>query len=211
MPEQEHAVLSVGEENMKAATRPVLAAFVASAAVLWSVAIHAPAAHARAVHVRWDIATFSGPPSLILGPGGADSALANNSTGITLTGSGTFVAPAGGAGTSSAVTGGGTWQTFDNMSTPTGGGTYQVTGLVRWDKAPGNLDGLTDAIAPNETPSAGLAVLRIRYSDGEEGVLTVSCAIAASPPTIFEGITASKGYVDYFNRVPGFTLFHELR
>ena len=203
-------MISVGEANMKAALRPALAAFLVSTAVLWSVAILAPVAHAQAAHIRWDIATFSSQP-LTIGAGGADSARAEDNSGVTLTGSGTFVAPAGGAGRSSAVTGGGTWETFDKMGIPTGdSGTYQVTGLVRWDEAPGTFPG-ADTIAPAGTARAGLVVLRIRYSDGEEGVLTVSCAIFESPPTIFEGITATKGYVDYWNRIPGFTIFHTLR
>jgi hypothetical protein len=154
MPEQEHAAIRVGEENMKAAMRPVLAAFVASAAVLWSVAVHAPAAHAKAAHIRWDIPSFSDSPPT-LGPDGQDSALAEDSTRITLTGSGTFVAPAGGAGTSGAVTGGGAWETFDKMGMLTANGTYQVTGLVRWEEAPGRLVGIEDAILPKRNRSGG--------------------------------------------------------
>ena len=62
---------------------------------------------------------------------------------------------------------------------------------------------------------AGLAVLRIQYSDGERGILVVSCHLAGTPDSVFEGITASKGFVDYFNSqapIPGVdanrTLFH---
>jgi hypothetical protein len=110
------------------------------------------------------------------------------------------------------VTGGGTWQTFDKMPEfVTEKGTYKVTGLVRWEEAPGTFIDAEDAIAPQDPLRAGLAVLRVRYSDGEEGVLTVSCAIGGSPPSIFEGITATKGFVDYWNRIPGLTLFHALR
>jgi hypothetical protein len=195
---------------MKVGIRLRLSAFIASVGVFWFVGAHSSVAYAQAAHIRWDIATFSAQP-LSIGPGGADSARAEDNTGITLTGSGTFVAPAGGAGTSSAVTGGGNWETFDKMGIPTGdSGTYQVTGLVRWDEAPGTFPG-ADTIAPAGTARAGLVVLRIRYSDGEDGVLTVSCAIFGSPPNIFEGITATKGYVDYWNRIPGFTIFHALR
>jgi hypothetical protein len=97
------------------------------------------------------------------------------------------------------------------MGMPTGNGTYRVTGLVRWDEAPGMLEGIVDAIAPQYPNRAGLAVLRIQYSDGDDGVLTVSCALAGSPPGIFEGITVSKSFLDYWNRIPGLTLFHALR
>jgi len=197
---------------MKVGIRLGLSAFLASVGVFWFLGAHSPVAYAQAAHIRWDIASFSPGPPPSLGAGGADSARAEDNTGITLTGSGTFVAPAGGAGTSSAVTGGGTWETFDKMGIPTGdSGTYQVTGLARWDEAPGTFTGAEDTIAPAGTARAGLVVLRIRYSDGEEGVLTVSCAIFESPPTILEGITATKGYVDYWNRIPGLTIFHTLR
>jgi hypothetical protein len=49
---------------------------------------------------------------------------------------------------------------------------------------------------------AGLAVLKISYNDGSDGVLIVSCTIAGTPAGVFEGITASKGFVDYWNREP---------
>jgi hypothetical protein len=49
--------------------------------------------------------------------------------------------------------------------------------------------------------STGLAVLRVSYSDGERGLLVVSCTGATAPADLFEGVTASKGFVDYFNRV----------
>jgi len=44
-------------------------------------------------------------------------------------------------------------------------------------------------------------VLRITYSDGDGGILVVSCTGATAPADLFEGITATKGFVDYFNRV----------
>ncbi len=70
---------------------------------------------------------------------------------------------------------------------------------------------------------AGLAFLRVAYSDGSKGILVVSCDLPGNPPpgpagapdSLFEGITASKGFVDYWNRaapVPRVdgnrTLFH---
>jgi hypothetical protein len=62
---------------------------------------------------------------------------------------------------------------------------------------------------------AGLAVLSIRYSDGSRGILVVSCHLGGTPDSVFEGITASKSFVDYWNReapTPGVnadrTLFH---
>lgn len=43
-----------------------------------------------------------------------------------------------------------------------------------------------------------LAVLRITYSDGQRGVLFVSCALLGTPSTVYEGAHATKGFVDYF-------------
>ena len=53
---------------------------------------------------------------------------------ITLTGSGTF-APGVRNGGASAVTGGGTWQTFDAAGASTGRGTDQVKELVSFEFA----------------------------------------------------------------------------
>src|SRR5438034_655220 len=83
-----------------------------------------------AQHVRWDIISTTGvPPTPINAGGHASATAANGGDTITLTGSGTFVAPASGGG-SGAATGGGTWTT-----TSGGSGTYTVTGLVSWQPA----------------------------------------------------------------------------
>jgi hypothetical protein len=75
-----------------------------------------------------------------------------------------------------------------------------VTRLVSWETAPGTAPLAHDNIGKLEDESAGLAVLRIRYSDGKRGVLTVSCHLNNSPDAMFEGITATKGAVDYWDR-----------
>lgn len=179
--------------------------------------------HADAAHMRWDIISVNFATGTA-SAGGMASARANDCSKITLTGSGTFVAPEGG-GTSSAVTGGGTWQTFSGSSpcpcnstatgTPTGSGTYEVTGLVRWEVAPGTPGLPHDNIGDPADSRAGLAVLRVAYSDGSRGVLVVSCHLVGTPNSVFEGITASKGFADYWNReapAPGVdanrTVFH---
>jgi hypothetical protein len=178
-------------------------------------AIAAPAANAKAKHkhVRWDIISLS--PSVIppvsqttISEGGSASAFANDvskitndASKITLTGTGTFVAPTSEGG-SHDVTGGGTWETFDNTGASNGRGTFEVTKLVRFDVAPGTLVGLpfTDTIDDLEDDHSGLAVLKILYSDGDRGILVVSCDLAGAPASVFEGVTASKGFVDYWNR-----------
>jgi hypothetical protein len=179
---------------------------------------------------RWDlihISSFS-PNIIEVFAGGHDSARANdcvpagssNCSKITLTGNGTFE-----VGDLENVTGGGTWETFNNTGASTGSGTYKVDRLIRFDVAPGTqtstvIDHIGDGTLTDNR--AGLAFLGIEYSDGSSGILVVSCHLnggpgPASPPTIFEGITASKSFVDYWNReapVGGIdgnrTLFHIL-
>jgi len=122
------------------------------------------------------------------------SAKAPDGDTITLTGTGTFVAPAGSNGGSGAVTGGGTWQTN------TGSGTYQVKELVTFVMA--NFQSSTPAFIDNignlSARANGTAVLRIQFSDGQSGVLTVGCHGPGAPPGIFEGIATTKGYKTYY-------------
>src|SRR6266536_5538564 len=89
-----------------------LGAVVALAAALMLLTTFASAASSGgAHHVRWDIISTTGIPPGPLNPGGHASATApNGGDTITLTGFGTFAAPASGGG-SSAATGGGTWTT----------------------------------------------------------------------------------------------------
>jgi hypothetical protein len=191
---------------MKIATKWISGITVVSLAVLLCMTVGLAVARGSAAHVRWDIVTIaSGSPS----PGGIAFASAEDGAVIKLTGSGTFVAPAGGHGTSSATTGGGNWETFAPSGASIESGTYEVTGLVRWDEK-GTFPDLPDNAV------GGLAILRVEFSDGSHGVLTVSChAASGSDPAIFEGITVSKSFVDYWNRhapAPGVdanrTIFH---
>jgi hypothetical protein len=144
------------------------------------------------------------------------SAIAPSNLRITLTGSGTFVAPASG-GTSSAVTGGGTWETFAGAAS-TGSGTYQVTKLVDWEFANFQANTITDLIGNGNNRANGNAVLRIEYSDGSRGVLGLGCHVPPAPDGIIEGVIASKGFVTYWESeepVPGVdanrTSFHVSR
>src|SRR5438034_8436910 len=134
---------------------------------------------------------------------GSASATAADGLKIIVTGAGTFVAPAGGGGTSSAATGGGNWETRDASNVVTGSGTYEVTGLVRWERALASNPNI-----PGST--AGLAVLRVEYSDGSAGTMTISCRISGAQPGRFEGVTASKGFVDFWNPGEGRNVFHVL-
>jgi hypothetical protein len=148
-------------------------------------------------HMRWDIINvdFS---TLTLSAGGIASARANDGSKITLTGSGTFRSN---PGNPQDVTGGGTWTTYaPDGTTVTGSGTYQVTGFVSFVLAPGTAPLPNDEIGPPANQRGGLLVLRIAYSDGSVGTLTVSCHLVGTPDSVFEGVTATKGFVDYWNR-----------
>ena len=179
-----------------------LGGLLALAATLVLLAAVPSSASGAAQHVRWDIVSTTGVPPGPLNPGGHASATApNGGDTITLTGSGTFVAPASGG--SSAATGGGTWTTSSG-----GSGTYTVTGLVSWVNAgpqapttPPFIDNIDHGTRVN-----GTAVLRIAFSDGSEGVLTVGCHGPGAPPGIFEGIATTKGFTTYYivpDPVPG--------
>jgi len=159
---------------------------------------------------RWDIIKIanSNPPTVF--PGGFASALANDGSKITVTGHGTFEPRE-----PNEVTGGGAWTTYaPDGTTVTGNGTYRVKELVRFNLAPGVLIGPVDNIPGAKgdltDTRAGLMFVKIAYSDGSKGVLVFSCGLDGSPASIFEGVTASKGYTDYWNRLDALTLFHIL-
>ena len=186
-----------------------LGAVVALGAVLMLLTTFASAASSGgAAHVRWDIISTTGIPPGPLNPGGHASAMAPDGDTITLTGSGHFVSPASGGG-NGAVDGGGTWTTSG------GTGTYEVTALVSWQRANDQANvGFVDNIDEG-TRTNGTAVLKIAFSDGSSGVLTVGCHGPGAPPGIFEGIATTKRYKTYYN-VPapvsgvdaGRTIFH---
>jgi hypothetical protein len=155
--------------------------------------------------LRWDLIHLIGN---VLSAGGVDSASAADGSTITLTGSGTVRSAPGegehGEHGDGAVTGGGTWETFNSKGAPTSSGTYIVTGLVSFENAGPNgvpPPALIDTIGSYLDARGGLLVLRVLYSDGEQGVLTVSCHGPVNVPnTVFEGITTTKGIVGYVDR-----------
>ncbi len=143
---------------------------------------------------RWDTISQTFPGGVpTLNTGGSDYALAADLTTIQISGSGTF-------GGGVPPTGGGTWATSGPSGTASG--TFTVIGVVRFNVAPGSLPpGVIDNIGANAR--SGLAVFLIKYSDGSGGTLTVSCHLpVGSPSGIFEGITATKGFVPFHERVP---------
>ena len=196
------------------------AALTLGAAVVGFTAF-ASAAPAKAQHVSWAIVSVSPipiapPPPVTFNHGGVATAQTPEGVTITLTGSGTFVAPAGNRGGSGAVTGGGTW----SISGGGGSGTYKATELISWKfGSPQTLliggFPVTDNTGDTTKRANGTAVLRIEFSDGTSGVLTVGCHGPGAPAGIFEGIATTKGYTTFYNvPVPpanvntGRTLFH---
>jgi hypothetical protein len=169
---------------------------------------------------RWDIIQISMSGSVItVFPGGVSTSVAalipaqgtgDDST-ITLTGTGTFE-----PSESHEVTGGGTWATADKFGTPIASGHYKVTELLFWKMSPSDFaaTGIIDGFGNPADVRTGLAILRVHYSDGENGIVVVSCSFGPpTPAAAFEGTTATKGFIDYSNPtskngLDGNTFFH---
>lgn len=190
-----------------------IAAALTVGAVVMLLTTFASAAPGGAKHVRWDIISFDAtttPPTV--NPGGFADAMAPDGTTIRLTGSGRFVSSSGRG--SNAASGGGTWQIL-----PSGpSGTYQVTGLADFEFANFQTPGFNDTIGDADERANGNAVLTIQYSDGSQGILGLGCDGPGAPPGIYEGVTATKGYVTFdepLEPAPGVdanrTIFHVRR
>lgn len=181
------------------------------------------AGESHGTKIRWDIFQLEDvtATSQVWAAGGTSTSQAtfepaqvagDNST-ITLTGSGTFRLNDG-----HDVTGGGTWKTATSTGTVTGSGTYRVTELVSFVFGPGSAAGFTgvlDEIGNRADVRAGIAVLKVHYSDGTKGIVVVVCTLGfpETPRDVIEGTTATKGFVNYSNPlIPDFTtgntIFH---
>jgi len=166
--------------------------FAACVALVLSVFSGVVLGDGEASTIRWDIQHY---PNFVLQSGGEAFADAVDGSKIRFTGSGTFKTDG------DDVTGGGTWKTFAASGELTGSGTYRVSNLVSWHAAPGTLPcpPIMDDIAACADARAGLAVLKIHYSSGGVGKLVVSCHLpVGSPTSMYEGVTVSKGFVDYY-------------
>ena len=144
--------------------------------------------------VRWDIISLAAKVGggFNVSAGGISSALANDGTKITFTGSGTFKVQ---DGEFEDVKGGGAW-TIGSTS-----GTYKAKKVIQFIRAPGAPNPAnTDLIGNASEASPGFLVLRIRYNDGSKGILVVSCHLVGTPDSVFEGITATRDFVDFWNR-----------
>jgi hypothetical protein len=153
---------------------------------------------AAEVPMRWDIVRYTSFAPDVVAPGGSASARAISGAQVTLTGTGTFLSSGERV---EGVTGGGTWVITGlppALGTPSG--TYIVTELIGWQPAPGTLPAaVTDTIAANADARAGLLLLRVRYSDGFPGVLSVACSLTGTPAIVFQGVTATKDFADFYS------------
>ena len=154
----------------------------------------------KAAHVRWDIISlvFSTTPFTV-NSGGVAFAKTDDGSTIKLTGSGTFVAPAGRHGRSGAATGEGTWETFGPTGTPTGSGNYVVVGLVRFELANFGTPVFIDNVGDINEAANGTANVEVEFDDGSRGILGIGCHGPGAPPGIDEGVITTKGFVTYWN------------
>jgi hypothetical protein len=164
----------------------------------------------------WDLVNYDASTNTLV-PGGVNSSKASDGSMITLKGSGTFVVPKNGKPSSdkpsSDVSGGGTWTITDPSGTQTGSGNYRVEQLVRFDERPfALLTGVNVFFGDVRDARGGLVFLTVAFDDGTHGVLVVSCNLAGQAID-FEGITASKGPVYYWNqqRPPVGNILHVIK
>jgi hypothetical protein len=132
-------------------------------------------------------------------PGGTSTSIAalipaqgtgDDST-ITLTGTGTFE-----PSEPHEVTGGGTWATAKKDGTPIANGNYRVTELLFWKMSPSDFaaTGIVDGFGDPEDVRTGLAVLRVHYSDGEDGIVAIELLLWSSYPRgCFRGNHCDQG------------------
>jgi len=156
-----------------------------------------PTAAGASPRIRWDTISLTFPNGVpTINAGGSDFASAVDLTTLQISGHGTFTV----AG--APVTGGGVWATSGPSGTASGH--FTVFGLLKFDVAPGSLPpGFVDNIGDPANAHSGLAILRVGYEDGSQGILVVSCDLpVGSPSGLFEGVTATKCFVAFHERVP---------
>ena len=199
-------------KDPKITRRQIIKAAAATAAIGALVAPDAALADDEEAErrVRWDLIKVA---TGCVEPGGMASARSNDGSKITVSGTGTF--PDVRNKCRKDVTGGGNWTVVasDPRCFP-GTGKFTVTELLSWTTAGGTPPLPCDNIGAREDNTSGLARLRVRYSNGKSGSLTISCHFPGTPNCVFEGITATMDYEDFWNReapvgMPGLHGFQE--
>jgi hypothetical protein len=137
---------------------------------------------------RWDIVHINFSAHVVTA-GGLTSAMANDMSAITLTGSGTFRVN---SGNSQDVTGGGTWSTSSG-----GSGNYEVTGFVSFVLSPAGTfppslhdDVCDDCIAANA--HAGLVVLKVALTMEATGCSRSAVPCLERRPRCLRGLLCRK-------------------
>lgn len=168
------------------------------AAALGHVAGGEQVAQAQARRIRWDLVSLK-PEGMgvALHPGGEASARSATGLRITFTGTGTFL-----PGTPRDVTGGGTFKVASATGSTIFDGNYRVTELLYWQQEEGTPPPVVvaDRVGNAADARAGLAILRIAYPGGADGILVVSCQLAGTNPGVFEGVIATHSTVSFYNR-----------
>jgi hypothetical protein len=125
---------------------------------------------------------------------GGDTAKAPDGSTITMLGHG-FLS----AGPDKMASGGGTFSTSGSSS-----GTWTATavqGFVSYGQTPG---------FPIPGATGGLTKLKVSFSNGMSGVLTIFCVVGSPPQSVMEGINlilGAGGSAEYTEQDGGFTLF----
>ena len=159
------------------------------------------------------LAIFLGAIGLSTAPVMAADANGNHETYIWVVAGDTAVAPDGstifvrGSGTlesgpDGAATGGGT---FSINGGPTG--TWKATSVQGFVSYGTRLPG---SPFPPPPATGGMTKLRVSFSNGEDGVLTIFCVIGSPPPSVGEGIHLILGGGagnEYTDEGRGFTIF----
>ena len=126
-----------------------------------------------------------------------DTAVAPDGSTIFIKGHGTLEAGPGGS-----ATGGGTFS-IDGGPTGTWSAT-SVEGFVSYGTS------LPGSPLPPPPATGGMAKLRVSFSNGQDGVLTIFCVIGSPPPSVGEGIHLILGSgvsSEYTDEGNGFTIF----
>lgn len=126
-----------------------------------------------------------------------DTAVAPDGSTIFVQGRGTLE-----AGPHGAATGGGTFSINGGPS-----GTWKATSVQGFVSYGTRLPG---SPFPPPPATGGMTKLRVSFSNGEDGVLTIFCVIGSPPPSVGEGIHLILGGGagnDYTDEGRGFTIF----
>jgi hypothetical protein len=159
------------------------------------------------------LASFLGAIGLSTAPAMAADANGNHEAYIWVVAGDTAVAP---DGSTIFIKGSGTLNAGPD-SAAAGGGTFSIDGgpIGRWTAT--SVEGfvsygtaLPGSPFPPPPATGGMTKLRVSFSNGQDGVLTIFCVIGSPPPSVGEGIHLILGggaSNEYTDEGRGFTIF----